>query len=291
MHENTATAEAEAPAGTPVPPPSAAERLAAEVDEAIASTLEPEQAATKAPASAPDASVEAHSEAEPAKPDAATSGPSEGALERAVRAGFTLAQAKNFPGDDLLNATCARIEGVSGAGSPEGASGAESGGEAKPADVNALLSEIPDLSPDDYDEQIVNVVRLLKGVVKQQGDALAELRGARSQDWFTVQAEGVKDFVKGDPAKAADLREKFDVLKAGYKAAGKTVTDEAAFSEAARLVLGGDMEAARLKKQASAAQKRNGQIIPRVTASNVAPDMGDPIEAVAAEIDRKFFAR
>lgn len=222
---------------------------------------------------------------------------SEAAIERAVRAGLSMAEAKQFSSDALLSAVCDRIEGAGGlkkAGDQDGAGDDVRGGEVDPANVEGLLEAIPDLNPDDYDEELVAGFKSLKAIIRQQASSIEELRGSRqSQDWLSTKLESVREFTKGDAEKSAAVREKFDVLRAGYKAAGKDVADDSVFEEAARLVLGGDMEAARLENKGRAAEKRSGQRIQRVGVRKAgkvqqSTDPDDVLAEIGAELDAQF---
>lgn len=283
-------------------------RLAAERDgaagEGVEQDLDDASAGETRPASSGDASDEDEAPARDehgrfAKKDTgedgdegeqpATGQPSEATIERAVRLGIPLAEAKQFPSESLLAATCGRIEGPKGekgkeAGSP-GDAGAE-GGEDDPAD---LLSKIPDLDPAVYDEKIVQAFGALKGIAQRQQATIAELRGGQNKGWLDTKLEGVKDLTKGEPAKVSAVRAKFDVLKAGYKAAKQDVSDEAVFAEAAQLALGADMEALRKDKQARAAERRGAQRIQRPAGRRVEAKP-DARTEVADLIDRKFFS-
>lgn len=213
---------------------------------------------------------------------------SDALLERAVRAGIPLAEAKQHS-EALLTATCGRIEGVqnkSGEGKPAGAK--EGGGEAKPA--KDPLDAIPDLDPAVYDEKIVAGFKALKGVAKALREENATLRGEKSKDFMATQLEGVKELTKGDVSKETAVREKFDVLRAGYKAASKDVSDVTIFKEASQLVLGADAEALKNKKSADAAGKRSGQRISRPSGQRVEvkPDVASE---TAEMLDRKYFAK
>lgn len=262
----------------------------AEVTERIHAGLEPEAEESE------EAQVEAEeapAEKEEKKPeeeakDESAPGPSEEAIERAVRAGLSLKEIKQFPSDDLLNAMCARIEGVGGdPGSTEGAGNAGDGGEASPASVDDLLSTF-ELDPEVYDDKIVAAFKAASAIVKRQDAIINELRGGQSRDWFSEKLEGVKDLTKGDAAKTAALRDKFDVLRAGYKAARKNVPDDAVFEEAARLALGSEMESAKLAKKGDAARRRSNQRIARVSGSRVHGEKPDARSEVAELLDSKF---
>lgn len=212
-------------------------------------------------------------------------------IERAVKAGLSLDEVNQYPNEALLSKVLERIEGSAGEAGSQAGAGEVAPGEGADASTSMddLLSSIPDLDPDEYDEKVVSGFKSLKEIIKRQNETIEGMQGAKKQDFFTTQLEGVKDFTKGDPAKVAGVREKFDVLKAGYKAAGKSVTDETVFNEAAKLVLGSEMEAARQSKKGKAAGKRSAQRIQRPTGrkASAKPTVQDE---VAAELDRKFFS-
>lgn len=201
-------------------------------------------------------------------------------IERAVKAGLSLDEVKQYPNEALLTAMCDRIEGFAGDdGSP---------GDAADDHEGVVNNEIPDLDPDEFDDRIVAWSKSMKGIVQQQQEIINELRGERSKDSFTRQAEGVKNFTKGNPEKLGELRAKYDVLKAGYKAADQNVTDESVFSEAAKLVLGSEMESARAKKKVTAARDRNGQFVQRVSGSRTKAPQADVLTETAELLAKKF---
>jgi hypothetical protein len=209
-------------------------------------------------------------------------------VERAVRLGVPLEEIKQYPNDGLLAAMCSRIEAQGGVtGSQAGAGeGESSGGDGHQSDDP--LSAIPTLSKDEYDDEIVDAVEGMKGVIRKLMGENAELRGGRSKDWFSTKLDGVKHLTKGDPDKVSSLKDKFDVLKAGYGAAGKSVPDEAIFSEASKLVLGDEMVAAEKSKKSNMARRRNGQFMSRATNRRIEVK-GDPITEVAAMVDQRIY--
>lgn len=228
---------------------------------------------------------EAQPEAEEAGDPPAATGLSESLLERAVRAGLSLAEANQYPSEGLLESMVSRIEGQR-AGSPG------SRGDAGEVDTSQdgeddSLPPIPDLDPEEYGEPLLEWAKSVKGVVEQLREENRSLRKGRSEDWLNAKLEGVKDFVKDDPAKAAAVTKKFNVLKAGYKAAGEDVSADAVFQEAARLVLGEDM--AKHEAKGQAARKRNGQFVARASGRRAQPK-ADVEAEVAEELDRRFFS-
>lgn len=280
-------------------PQGKAADLESEIDaaiEAVAKELrddedEPEEAA----AEVDDEPAESDEEREPApaakgrdeKGRFTEAPPKDETIERAVKAGLSIAEAKKFPTDALLSATCDRIEGVQKAKAGEAKPAGEvKGGEAEPADP---LAAIPDLDPSEFDERIVKAFAAVKEIAKAQQRTIEELRGDRSKGFVATKLEGLKNLTKGDAAKESAVRVKFDVLKAGYQAAGQEVSEEAIFAEAAQLVLGADVAADKQAKRAEAARTRSGQRIARPTGRNVEAKP-DVLEEAAAEIDRKYFA-
>lgn len=316
MEKNEANekAVAEAPEATKPPEDDSYSDLLEEVREAVkARPVVGEDAATDAePAeeAADEEAVEEDEEAVP--PESETEAPppegeqgrdaegkftrraplSDGLLERAVRAGLPMSEAREFPNEKLLSATVDRLESVQKNGAEAKPGDAKKGsGESKTAeDPMAAIDAIPDLSPEVYDEQVVKVVAALKGIAKVQAKELSELRSKGSVDFMAEQLATVKDFTKGDASKEAAVRTKFEVLKAGYKAAGQEVSDVTVFAEASQLVLGGDMKAAANKNKTEAASRRNGQRISRAAGQRVEAK-ADPRAEIADKINRKFYSQ
>lgn len=206
--------------------------------------------------------------------------------ERAVRAGMSLEEIKQFPSEGLLSKTVDRIEGAGrDTGSPGGAGG--QGGEAKPDTVADRLASLPALDPEVVDEEIVTTFEAMKGIIQQLSDENKSIRGSQAKDWISAKLEGVKDLTKGDADRIASVQSRFDVLKAGYAATGKDVTDDKVFEEAASLALGA--ETAQTSRKRIAASKRSKLLIQRPSGHRVKgnPDARDEMAAI---LDRKHFS-
>ena len=101
----------------------------------------------------------------------------------------------------------------------------------------------------------------------------------------------LKGLTNGDQSKTDAVRSKFEVLKAGYEAAGAPLDRNTVFDEAAKLVLGDAMAKADLDKKTKAAKKRSRQRISRASGHRAASvGSGDVMKDIAAEIDAKFYA-
>ena len=231
------------------------------------------------------------------EPKAAVSAASEitdEVAERAIRAGLSLSEIKQYPSESLLNAMCDRIEGKSGSGSQNDVGEDSGSGEPSSADV---LDSIPDLDPAEYDDDLVSAFKNMKDEIRRQQadneslrESLEGLRGSQSKNWLDKKLDTVKKFTKGDAAKSASVREKFDALKAGYKATGKSVTDESVFGEAAKMVLGSEMQAASVEKKTEATRNRKGQFVARVGGNHIQGTPGDVDAEIAAELDKAFYS-
>jgi len=210
-------------------------------------------------------------------------------LERAVKAGLTVSEARQYPSAELLSSMCDRLDR---AGSDD-TSSEEDGAQADTAGDDDPLAAIPDLDPDEYDEKIVDGFKALKSLVKQQQDTINDLRSGQGTDWFASQVEGLGESVnkalEGAPEKRDALKAKFEMLTAGYKTAGQDADRANVFQEAASLVLGDELASAKEDATKAALSKRSGQHISRTSGRKPKPKGGDAFEDVAAELDGKFF--
>jgi len=293
--ESGTTPGVELNSGAPFPDDLAAE-IAAGVDAIVAKGEESDGPVDDvAIGTAPEAEDVVSDEPQDGEPDTTEAVPedaiSDEVFDRAIRAGFTRKEIKQCPDDAFLSAMCARIEGSGGESGSQSDAANVDGGEPS---IDDMLSEIPDLDPDEVEESIVNAFKDMKGFMKRQlednvslREEIAGMREGQTKDWFTTKLEDVKDFTKGDADKIASVRKKFNVLQAGYKAAGESVTNDVVFGEAAKMVLGSEMSAARQKSKTKAARSRTGQFIARPSGNRAKSKVGFRDE-VGAMIDARF---
>lgn len=234
-------------------------------------------------------------------------------VERAIKAGMSISDARSFKKAEALERVCGVLE------KKRESSGGDSAGDKKDGDKKGdedPLAAIPDLDPKDldpeeYDEKVIAVVgavKALKAFVRKQQETIGGLlREGKSRDssWFDGQvaslgevfAEVVGDGnrAKMDPGspqakKLADLESKFNVLSAGYKAAGQEVSREAAFNEAVSIVLGDVKAKSEATLKAGKLDDRKRQHVARPSGASVKPTT-DPLADVAGELDRKYFGK
>jgi len=221
-------------------------------------------------------------------------------VERAVKSGMSIADAKAFQTADALERICSVLE---------------KRGEVKKVDeVEAQVVEdpfaaIPDLDPNEYDEKVVAGFKAMKDIIKKQHEALTDMRrdgssreavsffdsqvAALGKAYAPVVGEG--DRSKLDPkspqAKTrAELESKFNVLTAGYKAAGQDIAKETVFNEAVSLVMGDVQAKATAAEKSAALDKRARLHLARPAGTEHKPQ-ADAFADTAAALDRKFFGK
>lgn len=220
------------------------------------------------------------------------SGITDAHLERAVKAGMTIADAKTFQDAEALDRVITMLEDKK---KDDGVDGdADAGSDAD----EDLLKGIPDLDPEDYDENVVAGFKALKGII---GSLQATIKGlqtdsaARNTSWFDTQVAGLgkeaSETLKTLPAKLQDLKDKFDVLSVGYKSSGKSIDQGIIFKEAVAVVLG-DVEAkAASAVKADELKKRKAKHVSRPADSSTVKKAGDVFENVAETVHEKFFKK
>lgn len=292
------------------------EELKAEIDTAVGdvvATVEKERAERADPEAgktnlkqakvedAPKAKEEEPAKEEKAPPESKTVAVSDALVERAIKAGMSMADAKEFQKADALERVCAVLE-------KRGDAGAAAGDKKDEKAEDDPLSSIPDLDPNEYDEKVVAGFKAMKDLIRKQHEALADMRKTgetrESMSFLDSQiatlgkayteavgAAGVKLDPASPQAKArAELEGKFNVLSAGYKAAGQDVPKETVFKEAVSLVLGEVKSKADADEKDAALKKRDGIKINRPSGADYKPK-GDALAETASILDKKFFGK
>jgi len=221
-------------------------------------------------------------------------------IERAVKAGMSISDAKSFQKADALERFCAMLE------KRDGGDADKKKDEGKEADDP--LAAIPDLDPEKYDEAVVAGFKGMKDIIRKQQEVINGLHGdgkSRDAAWFDskvaalgeafVEAVGNGDRSKLDPngpqaKKLAELESKVKVLSAGYKADGKDVSRETVFNEAVAIVLGDVQAKAEAALKSGELEKRKRQHIARPSGAGMKPTT-NVYDDVAAKLDQKYFGK
>jgi hypothetical protein len=269
--------------------------------ETDASTQEVEDTSTAAPVEDSQAD-ETDTENAPDEAGSEGAGISDELLERAVKAGMEREDAEAFASEEMLTRTLGLLETRTPESEPAQEDADTSADE--PADFDDILASIPEFDPEEYDEGIVSAFAATKKVIAELHKANKELmQGAQARQveeaakWFDGQIVGLGDeyaevLGKGtrsdlDPkggayAKRAEVAERMAVLEAGYQKLGKEIPNhDALFKEAVEAVVG--PVRSKLKKRAEAHISKPGR--------NKASQKLSVEEAIAAEIDEKFFGK
>lgn len=228
-------------------------------------------------------------------------------VERAVKAGMSISDAKTFQTADALDRMCSMLEKRE-AGDGKGAGADGKGKDEKVEEEVDPLAAIPDLDPEKYDENVVAGFKAMKDIIRKQHEAITGMRGegkSRDVSWFDgqvaalgegfVEAVGTGDRSKLDPngpqAKTlAALNDKFTVLSEGYKAAGKDMSRDSVFKEAVSIVLGDVQAKAEATVKAGELAKRSRLHIARPSGGSQKAAT-DAFSDVASDLDRKFFGK
>lgn len=183
--------------------------------------------------------------------------PDDDLVERAVKAGLSMSDAKSFHSKEfaekIISALETRIQ-------PAPKAGAE--GEETPAEAELEVPALPE--DEDYDPKLVAAFNGMGKMLKQLAKENAELRkagaSAAEQSFFDTQYGGLDEGLRAhvDAARKSQLKSKFAMLEAGYKATGANVDRERVFKEAVSLALGDLQAKAGEEKKSAALKQRQG---------------------------------
>ena len=229
---------------------------------------------------------------------------------RAIHAGFTPADIRAFQDESSLLRVVTSVEAA-----------------IKPRETvedqtsdDDVLSAIPELDPEVYDEETIKLYNGLAGVIKKQQEAIQALRANQEQvvrgnqevaardieSWFDEQVNKLGDDFKevlgtgkyrelqiGTPqhTKRDAIANQTAILLAGYRASGlQAPSRDEVFSQAARMVLADDFQKVHEKKLSEDLAKRETQHINRATNAG-SKSKGDPVADIAAMLDQKYFGK
>ena len=214
---------------------------------------EPKDPVPAAPEPAPDEQPDKGGD------DAFTVGDAE--IERAVKAGLSVADARSFKDKGAFERVVSALEKKAGTPPKDTASTEQpDGGDGEEDSADDDIPTLPE--NEDYDEKLVKVVNSLGKMVKDLRTENRKLReagkAATEQSFFDSQYDGLDDAVrtKAGEAGKAKVQAKFKMLEAGYKAMKAEISREDIFKEAAELAIG---DVLRENAAASKAAKIDGR--------------------------------
>ena len=235
---------------------------------------------------------------------------SEALLERAVRNGLSLADAKAFPSDNALQSTCESLEQIHASAEEQG-------------EVEDPLAVFEKLNTEDFQPEVVEFLGTLVGQMRAQREEIRQLRSGQEQSvqvrqeavvrevetWFDGQVASLGDSFQealgtggyrslapgSSQLQQRDaIAEQMAVQMAGYQAVGKPMPPrEELFVSAARIVLSSEFAALERKQIQKELRRRSKQHIQRGTRGDAqGGETGlSPEDEAAQKLERKYFGK
>lgn len=200
--------------------------------------------------------------AEEPTPSAEAFTPDDALVERAIRAGLTLADAKAFTTKESAERILAVLEEKSA--STKGKKDDDSAGA--PAGEMSL-PELDESVLDDLDPSIAEFIKSQNAALKALSAEVSTLKkagtSAEAKGFFETQYGALDEKVRShvDAVKKTQLKQKFDLLEKGYKAAGEKVDRETIFKEAVSITLSDAMAKAAAEAKSAKVASRKGLVI------------------------------
>ena len=267
-----------------------------EIKAEIAEILDAEEEAI----AATKETVEEHKEeaAEETKSEETTSSeevfaPDDAFVERAIRAGLALADVKAFTTKEAAERVLAVLEEKS-----TFTKGKKDDDSAEEPAAETSLPEIDESALDDLDPSIAELIKSQHAALKALSAEVSTLKKAgttaEAKGFFETQYGALDEKVRShvDAVKKTQLKQKFDLLEKGYKAAGEKVDRETIFKEAVSITLSDAMtKAAAEAKSAKVASRKGLVIAPPGGSSGKTPKVvggGEYADIIAALQEKGF---
>lgn len=181
-------------------------------------------------------------------------------LARALKVGLSVEDAKAISSADVFERLCSKLED----NAAEQSKSTDDGKSEDLDDETSVEDDIPHLPEDeDFDETLVSVFNKMGAMLKDARNEIASLKkagkSAEETSWFDKQVssldEGVREAI--DDKAMAQLKNKFEMLEAGYKATKAKMSRDDIFQEAASLTLGDLAQESKAHNKAAALAKRS----------------------------------
>ena len=191
-------------------------------------------------------------------------------LERAVKAGMSMRNARKFPDAEALEEAIGLLSGVSSEGEKEEVEEEET--VSAESEIDQLLAQVQ-INPEEYDDDLVKSFDTMKGLISKLAKQNQELLTQANASGFDANLAGLDEtaskIVRDNPDKKQLLKRKFDALQAGYKATGEKLSDAEVLKEAVQMALSADIAKAKTDTKAKQAEKRQSQRIVRPSGKKV----------------------
>lgn len=220
--------------------------------------------------------------------------PDDALVERAIRAGLTLADTKAFTTKEAAERVLAVLEEKS-----TSTKGAKGNNSTEDSTRELSLPELDESVLDDIDPSIAEFIKSQNAALKALSAEVSTLKkagtSAEAKGFFETQYGALDEKVRShvDAVKKTQLKQKFDLLEKGYKAAGEKVDRETIFKEAVSITLSDAMtKAAAEAKSAKVASRKGLVIAPPGGSSGKTPKVvggGEYADIIAALEEKGFY--
>jgi hypothetical protein len=232
------------------------------------------------------------------------------ALTQAVKAGFSIEEAREFGSEKLLSRAVDMV--IAASVKPDA--------KAETKKQDDILDGLPTLDPENYEPDVIKTFDALKDVIKRQQEAIEKFQeytqqSASSQQeaaareveqWFDSQVNTLgKDFEdalgvgsyysmnRESPQfqKRDAIADQMAILIAGYQSSGRQMPPrEDVFRSATQMVLREEYQAIHEKKLSADLAKQSTQHINRATGAKSGGSK-NPMDETAALLDEKYFPK
>ena len=238
-------------------------------------------------------------------------------LTKAVMAGISLENARNFPSEEALLNVIANVEEMSQELARKQEQNAVS--QKSKEQKESILDSLPKLNPDDYEPEVIQMFDALKVVIGKQQEQIESFKNQQQsfietsqqsnvrevERWFDSQVKslggdfsealgegGYRTLSPGSSqfAKRDAIAQQMAVMLAGYNATGiEPPPREQVFDAAVRIVLKEEFANRKNKSLADKLKKREGQHISRASGQKGKKSQS-PIDETVELINQKFFS-
>lgn len=209
-----------------------------------------------------------------AEPKAEAFAADDALIERAVKAGLSVADAKAFANGEQADRILSALEAAKSPKETKADAATEASDAVNPVDDFAeMLTNIENDKDEDgepnFSPEFVKLFKALGSRFDAMKKEIAELRGAgesaKKQTAFDKAFNGLDEGVREhvDAASKSQLKKKFDFLKAAHDSAQDGATDEEVFDEAKSIVLGDVVSRAQADSELAALAKRKSLALAR----------------------------
>lgn len=235
---------------------------------------------------------------EPKKPEdkkpAAKFVPDDALIERAIKAGLSMKEAKEFSSAEFADAMLSRLEAASKPKEVKEVKKSE-GDDSPTKEFDEMLAKME--SDEEYNEDFIKMFKGMSSLLKSQAEEIKTLKSsgktASEKSFLDTQISALGENVAKhlDAASKSKLEAKFKVLKKVYSEENPKMADEEIFKEAAKLAIGDILDKVNAESKAAKAAERKTLTLARPGGEQglktaKAKSIDDIVAEIAAEMNK-----